>query len=190
MKKIYLLLIAFIVLTACEDFLGRRPYDKVSSETAFESAILAENVVNGVYSNLIYDYVTVDAARVNWDAFSSVMDPTNSLCTSKYNYLTGKILTNNSLFLTYWKRYYEGINRANDVINNIHRVPDMTDEHKAMRIAECKFIRAYHYYRLNCLWRGVPIYLENYAPAEYTKPRSSEEDVWQLIIKDCTDAIE
>lgn len=190
MKKIYLLLIAFIVLTACEDFLGRRPYDKVSSETAFESAILAENVVNGVYSNLIYDYVTVDAARVNWDAFSSVMDPTNSLCTSKYNYLTGKILTNNSLFLTYWKRYYEGINRANDVINNIHRVPDMTDEHKAMRIAECKFLRAYHYYRLNCLWRGVPIYLENLAPAEYTKPRSSEEEVWQLIIDDCTAAIE
>ena len=190
MKKIYLILIAIIALTACEDFLGRRPYDKVSSETAFESAILAENVVNGVYSNLIYDYVTVDAARVNWDAFSSVIDPTNSLCTSKYNYLTGKILTNNSLFLTYWKRYYEGINRANDVINNIHRVPDMTDEHKAKRIAECKFIRAYHYYRLNCLWRGVPIYLENLAPSEYTKPRSSEEDVWQLIIDDCTDAIE
>ena len=190
MKKIYLLLIAFIALTACEDFLGRRPYDKVSSETAFESAILAENVVNGVYSNLIYDYATVDAARVNWDAFSSVMDPTNSLCTSKYNYLTGKILTNNSLFLTYWKRYYEGINRANDVINNMHRVPDMTDEQKAKRIAECKFIRAYHYYRLNCLWRGVPIYLENYAPSEYTKPRSTEEQVWQLIIDDCTAAIE
>ena len=190
MKKIYLLTIAIIVLTACEDFLGRRPYDKVSSETAFESAILAENVVNGVYSNLIYDYVTVDAARVNWDAFSSVMDPTNSLCTSKYNYLTGKILTNNSMFQTYWKRYYEGINRANDVINNIHRVPDMTDEHKAKRIAECKFIRAYHYYRLNCLWRGVPIYLENLAPSEYTRPRSSEEEVWQLIIDDCTAAIE
>ena len=85
MKKIYLILIAFIALTSCEDFLGRRPYDKISSETAFESAFLAENVVNGVYSNLIYDYVTVDAARVNWDAFSSVMDPTNSLCTSKYN---------------------------------------------------------------------------------------------------------
>ena len=190
MKKIYLLTIAIVVLTACEDFLGRRPHDKVSSETAFESAILAENVVNGVYSNLIYDYVTVDAARVNWDAFSSVMDPTNSLCTSKYNYLTGKILTNNSMFQTYWKRYYEGINRANDVINNINRVPDMTDEHKAKRIAECKFIRAYHYYRLNCLWRGVPIYLENLAPAEYTKPRSSEEEVWQLIIDDCTAAIE
>ena len=190
MKKIYLLTIAIVVLTACEDFLGRHPHDKVSSETAFESAILAENVVNGVYSNLIYDYVTVDAARVNWDAFSSVMDPTNSLCTSKYNYLTGKILTNNSIFQTYWKRYYEGINRANDVINNINRVPDMTDEHKAKRIAECKFIRAYHYYRLNCLWRGVPIYLENLAPAEYTKPRSSEEEVWQLIIDDCTAAIE
>ena len=189
MKKIYLLFISIVALAGCEDFLNRYPYDNINSESAFESAILAEGVVNGVYSNLIYDYATVDAARVNWDAFSSVMDPTNSLCTSKYNYLTGKIQTNNSIFLTYWKRYYEGINRANDVINNLHKVPDMTQELKDRRIAECKFIRAYHYYRLNCLWRGVPVYLENLAPAEYTRPRSSEKDVWQVIINDCTDAI-
>ena len=189
MKKIYLLFISIVSLAGCEDFLNRYPYDNINSESAFESAILAEGVVNGVYSNLIYDYATVDAARVNWDAFSSVMDPTNSLCTSKYNYLTGKIQTNNSIFLTYWKRYYEGINRANDVINNLHKVPDMTQELKDRRIAECKFIRAYHYYRLNCLWRGVPVYLENLAPAEYTRPRSSEKDVWQVIINDCTDAI-
>ena len=189
MKKIYLLFISIVALAGCEDFLNRFPYDNINSESAFESAILAEGVVNGVYSNLIYDYATVDAARVNWDAFSSVMDPTNSLCTSKYNYLTGKIQTNNSIFLTYWKRYYEGINRANDVINNLHKVPDMTQELKDRRIAECKFIRAYHYYRLNCLWRGVPVYLENLAPAEYTRPRSSEKDVWQVIINDCTDAI-
>lgn len=189
MKKLYILFISIAALTACEDFLGRHPHDKVSSETAFASKTLAEGTVVGVYSNLIYDYATEDAARVNWDVFSSVMDPTNSLCSSKYNYLTGRIQTNNSMFLTYWKRYYEGINRANDVINNIHQVPDMDDALKAKRVAECKFIRAYHYYRLNCLWRGVPIYLENLAPSEYTKARSTEQQVWDQIIKDCTDAI-
>lgn len=104
MKKLYILFISIAALTACEDFLGRHPHDKVSSETAFASKTLAEGTVVGVYSNLIYDYATEDAARVNWDVFSSVMDPTNSLCSSKYNYLTGRIQTNNSMFLTYWKR--------------------------------------------------------------------------------------
>ena len=73
----------------------------------------------------------------------------------------GTIQPNDASFPTYWKRFYEGINRANDVINNIASCPTMSDALKRQRIAECKFLRAFHYYRLNCLWRGVPVYLEN-----------------------------
>lgn len=94
------------------------------------------------------------------------------------------------MFQTYWKRFYEGINRANDVIENIGRVPDMSDATKAKRIAECKFLRAYHYYRLNALWRGVPYYDRNLAPDEYRLGRSSEEEIWRLVVKDCTDCID
>lgn len=85
------------------------------------------------------------------------MDPQEGIVNLDYNYLFGTLQPNNSMFQTYWKRFYEGINRANDVIENIGRVPDMSDATKAKRIAECKFLRAYHYYRLNALWRGVPI---------------------------------
>ena len=60
---------------------------------------------------------------------------------------------------------------------------------KAVRKAECLALRAYFYYRLNALWGGVPVYLENLAPEEYTKGRSSEADVWQRVIADCTDAL-
>lgn len=66
----------------------------------------------------------------------------------------------------------------------------MKSELKQRRIAECRFIRALYYYKLNCRWRGVPIYLENLAPDEYTKARSSEEAVWQTIIDDCTYCID
>lgn len=192
MKKniLFALSLSAMVFSGCEGFLDRSPYDEVSSETAFASEVLAEEAVVGVYSNITYDYTALDPARFNWDVFSSVMDPSNSLLSSKYNYLVGRVQPNNSMFLTYWKRFYEGVNRANDVINNIGNVPDMDESLKERRIAECKFLRAYHYYRLNCLWRGVPIYLENLAPSQYTKARSSEEEVWDQIIADCTDAIE
>ena len=183
MKKIYYMIaVAALLLTSCDDFLNRSSKSSISSDNVFESKDLAEGVVIGVYANLAYDYNAYD--RVFFDAYASPLD-----ALTRPTYLAGNIQSNNSMFLTYWKRFYEGINRANDVINNISRTPDMSEELKGQRIAECKFLRAWHYYRLNCLWRGVPIYLENLAPQEYTRPRDTEEKVWRQIISDCTDCI-
>ncbi len=191
MKKIsiYVRLTLTLMLGGCSDFLDLSPYDQINSSAAFSTTSLAESTVAAVYGNLLYDYNNGDRSRINWDAFSSVMDPKPAHIHLNYSYLTGAIQSNNGMFLTYWKRYYEGINRANDVINHIGSCPTMSDEVKRQRIAECKFLRAYHYYRLNVLWRGVPIYLENLAPDEYTRGRATEEEVWQAILKDLDDCI-
>lgn len=188
--KISILGAGLLSLISCNEFLDRYPYSENSSSTMFSSATLAESVVTGVYSNLLYDYNSTDRSVLNWDSFSSVMDPQEGIVNLDYNYLFGTLQPNNSMFQTYWKRFYEGINRANDVIENIGRVPDMSDATKAKRIAECKFLRAYHYYRLNALWRGVPYYDRNLAPDEYRLGRSSEEEIWRLVVKDCTDCID
>lgn len=188
--KISILGAGLLSLISCNEFLDRYPYSENSSSTMFSSATLAESVVTGGYSNLLYDYNSTDRSVLNWDSFSSVMDPQEGIVNLDYNYLFGTLQPNNSMFQTYWKRFYEGINRANDVIENIGRVPDMSDATKAKRIAECKFLRAYHYYRLNALWRGVPYYDRNLAPDEYRLGRSSEEEIWKLVVKDCTDCID
>jgi hypothetical protein len=52
-----------------------------------------------------------------------------------------------------------------------------------------QFLRAWAYFHLNVLWRGVPIYTENVASNEATKARSSESEVWDLILSDLTDCI-
>ena len=182
-----ILSVAALAASSCNGFLDRYPYDEVSSKTVYSSAQLAENAVVGVYSNLISDYIS--ETGLNWDALSSCIDPADESVSLRYPFLTGKIQSNGSMFSDHWKRFYEGINRANDVINNIGGTEALSQEVRDKRIAECKFIRAYYYYRLNCLWRGVPVYLENLAPTEYTKGRSSEDDVWQVIIDDLSDVI-
>lgn len=179
-----------LVFAGCNKFLDRYPYDKVSSNTVFQSSSLAEAAVIAVYSNNIYDYVSADLSRLNWDAFAGVLDPYYDCFYSDYYFLGGTAQTNGACFLTYWKRLYEGINRANDVIEHISAVPDMSKELKARRIAECKFFRAWYYYKLNALWCGVPIYEKNLAPSEYTRARSSKDDVWDFIIGDLNYCIE
>lgn len=189
-KNIFCVSAAVLMLDSCEGFLNMYPHDQNSANSMFTSATLAESVVIGAYSNLLYDYNSTDRSVLNWDSFASVMDPSESINYLDYNYMFGSLQPSNAMFSRYWKRLFEGVNRANDVIENIGNVPDMTDATKAQRIAECRFLRAYHYYRLNALWRGVPIYRTNLAPDEYTVPRSSEEDVWNFIIEDCTACIE
>lgn len=192
-SKIYIKILGLgilLSLVSCDKFLNRYPYNENSSESMFQSATLAESVVIGVYSNLLYDYNTTEPSVLNWDAISSVLDPQEGGASLHFSYLFGTVQASNSMFSQYWKRFYEGVNRANDVIENISKVPDMLDAIKSKRIAECRFLRAYNYYRLNSLWRGVPIYEKNLAPTEYVRGRSSEEDVWQFIIDDCTACIE
>ena len=189
-KNILYVSAAAFMLSSCDGFLNMYPHDQNSSESMFKSATLAESVVIGAYSNLLYDYNSTDRSVLNWDSFASVLDPSESINYLDYNYLFGTLQPNNGMFSQYWKRLYEGVNRANDVIENISKVPDMSEELKSQRIAECKFLRAYHYYRLNALWKGVPIYKKNLAPDEYTAPRATEEEVWNFIIEDCTACIE
>ena len=192
MKNIFkaiILTMGVLAAIGCDDFLNRFPYDEVSSNTVYNSAQMAEAAVVGAYSNLVYDYVSADLDRINWDVFAGVIDPYYDNYYSNYLYLNGNIQTNASIFLTYWKRLYEGVSRANEILDNIGSVPDMSAETKACRIAECKFIRAYHYYKLNALWGGVAIYKENIAPEEYNKPRATADQVWDFIIQDLTDCI-
>ena len=125
MKKLYILFVAAAAMVSCKGFLDRAPFNQNSSESMFTSSVLAESVVTGVYSNLLYDFNTTDRSVLNWDSFSSVMDPSESINNLDYNYLFGTVLANNGMFTQYWKRFYEGVNRANDVIANIGSVPNI-----------------------------------------------------------------
>ena len=56
-------------------------------------------------------------------------------------------------------------------------------------IAEVKILRAFFYYKLNAVFRGVPYYDVPVLITEANKPRSSEIEIWEACVKDLTDAI-
>jgi len=194
-KNIALLLttsLVFLGMTGCDNnLLDTVPTNSFSSANVWSSPTLARAAVMGVYNELYTKFSQNYAGAsmgVPYDAFSSVMDIDMNWKGSCFA-ISGSCTPSDGNVATHYKFYYTIVYRANDVINNIDKVPDMADTEKAQLKAECKFLRAWAYFYLNVLWKGVPLYTENVETTEATKPRSTEEEVWNQVIADLTDCI-
>lgn len=68
----------------------------------------------------------------------------------------------NSVSQSEWTYLYRGINYANQCIDNIPAVPDVSEEIKNKSLAEARFLRAYYYYRLFLNFgERIPIYTKS-----------------------------
>lgn len=188
MKKI-LIIPAFLLLTlvACrKNLLNTTPYSQLATANMWTSDNLTDQGVNGIYNALRLDIISgasnLELYQFDRLGFTGQTRNADAL-------LTGTITPSNGLFSTAWRNFYEGIIRANDAIANIPLKSPSPDDKKARLIAESKFLRAYFYFRLNQLWKGVPIYLEPASYDAFDKPRSTEAEVWNQVIADLTDCI-
>lgn len=185
MKKIKLIIIIFAInfLAGCQnDLLDTAPYNSIGSTTMWNTESLADLGVIGVYNTLRQDYVGLNRWYFDQDGFVGM----NRNATALTN---GNITSGDGLFLNYWKQNYEGIHRANDAIKNLQEVAPLTPEKKGRLVAECKFLRAWFYFNLNMVYKGVPVYLEPVTLSEANKGRETEAKVWEIIIADLTDCI-
>lgn len=188
MKKILTIIFTIAVLTGCKkDLLETAPYSQIASETMWTTDNLTDQGMTGVYALLRYGISSGGASGVvlyQMDAlgFTGQTSGAESL-------LSGTITASNGYFSTHWQNLYEGIQRSNDAIKNIPLKSPSSPEKKARYIAEAKFLRAYFYFRLNQLYKGVPIYLAPFNPEEATKARSTEAQVWEQIVADLTAVI-
>ncbi|OJX91070.1 MAG: RagB/SusD family nutrient uptake outer membrane protein [Paludibacter sp. 47-17] len=189
MKKVILyLVVVFLVLGCDSDFLETSPYSAISSETMWTTDNLTDLGMTGVYA----------ALRLGIGS-SSTTSPYELYETDRFGFtgqsrfdeslLRGTITAGDGLFSTMWKNFYEGIQRSNDAIKNIPLKSPSSDTKKARYVAEAKFMRAYFYFRLNQLYKGVPLYLEPFTADEAQKPRATEEEIWEQIVVDLTECI-
>lgn len=83
----------------------------------------------------------------------------------------------------YWNALYVGVKRANVVIEKVPAIT-MDNDLKTRYIAEAKFIRGLIYFDLVRAWGGVPLVTTTDPPVKL--PRSSSDDVFNLVISDLT----
>ena len=189
MKKSFIISSLFIfALSSCKkNLLDTTPYSQLSTESMWTSDNLTDLGVNGIYSALRLGIQTGGESNLEiyqYDRLGLTGQYRNS-----DGLMAGTATPSNGIFASNWQNLYEGIIRANDAIKNIPLKSPSDDTKKARLVAEAKFLRAYFYFRLNQLYKGVPIYLEPTKYDAFTKPRSSEQDVWNQVIHDLTDCI-
>lgn len=183
MKKYILLLATAGLLSSCYD-LDQFPQDKVSSGTFWKTEEHAHQGMMGVYNlmkneNVFGMYYFQDGlGEIGYGMHEAVMQGT-------YTDRTGIIKDK-------WQITYEGIARANVVLQNVDRV-DMSDELKAEYKGEAKFMRALYYFHLLDFYGGVPLYDETTVISDefmhMKKPRTTADETRQFILDDLEEAI-
>lgn len=184
LSKYILALGTITLLSGCQkDLLDTLPYGSVGSGSMWTSENLADQGVVGVYQTLRLGYVGLN--RYTFDYAGSI-----SMWRDQGPLTAGNVTPGNGLFSDYWKQHYEGIHRANDAIVNLAtpKAP-LTDQKRGRLLAEVKFLRAFFYFNLNSVFKGVPVYLEPVTVEQMSKGRDTEQKVWEVIINDLTDCI-
>jgi hypothetical protein len=96
------------------------------------------------------------------------------------------IASDNIYFRGKWRGMYDGIARANDVLQILPDVFDITEPQRAQIIAEARFLRGHFHFELKKMYNNVPYIDENiYDPnnLESTKIPNTE-DIWPKIEAD------
>jgi len=98
-------------------------------------------------------------------------------------------ITANLMGASYWNDPYQGIFRANTLLQKLPEIP-MEDSLKVRFGAEAKALRAYYYFNLVRMFKNIPLILEPLSIQAINDPEQAKpEAIYAQIEKDLTDAI-
>jgi len=172
MKKsiIISLVLSTMVIFGCDQGMDIAPTASVTEDSFWERDSDALQAVNGIYAEM-------DGRPMGLDNRTDIA----------YTQLT-PLVPSDGTVTGNWNRYYRGVRKANDVINNIDQV-EFGDFDLLERLeAEARFLRAYFYTQLTSLWGDVPLILETIDINEHIG-RTERELVVDFIIEELDDII-
>jgi len=182
-------ILIILLFNSCEGFLDKNPQGNLT-QSAFPvsetDALLATNAVYSSVRSWYYNsggYPILDIMSDDAHKGSNVNDQIATVGA----YDKFQITPTQDGLDRWWATLYEGIKRANVVIE---KIPDiaMDETLKSRFIAEARFLRGLFYFDLVRAWGGVPIVTSIKPVLGLT--RSSAEDVFELVKTDLIFAID
>lgn len=202
--------VALFAASSCSDlkfgnaFLEKAPGADMTLEQIFSSKLYAERELIGAYASLRtcltvhsnngnYEFQN-GGNKIGWDNLDTMTDLMQSHCTwggviktyyaGTYNAEAENEGYGKFGFHPDQEGAWTGIRRAWIFINNVDRVPDMTDEEKKVRKGEARMIIALQMHEMLRHFGGVPI-LDDYATPE----NEMTADYSRRTVRQCVDFI-
>ena len=176
-----------LLLAGCGQFLTREPEDFISPETSYDTEEALDKALNGVYDmlghrNLYGGYFLYYCGFDADDGHYSRDSP--AVGAHVYNFSSTDI----TVFYV-WESLYKGISRANLLLKNVDKNPDIDPDYRNRIRGEALSLRAYYYFLLVSLYGDVPLLLEPVTdPDNILIPRTDSGEVYAQILRDLTDA--
>lgn len=178
--------------TACEEsFLQQDPLGQLTASNFFQTEEHAIWATNGIYNILrdweVHVFSYIGLTDIISDDSDKGSTPTDANFLLEIDNLTFD--ASNIAFSTVWGGYYQGIYRANLVLQRVPEI-EMDEELKVRLLGEAAFLRAYFYFKLVRWFGDLPLILEPLEPNEYEQARVDQDLVYQQIEADLLAAIE
>lgn len=184
-----------LVISACsKDFLEREPIGPISENILANKdgvnglLVGAYSLLDGVGSN---QGNTQDLGVNNTYVSNVAADEAHKgggyCCQTNRSELENYTYTSsNSILLEKWRLYYAGIQRANDVLRLLQKLPEgeLSESEITQVVAEARFLRGVYHFEAAKMWRNIP-YLDetvNYESGNYLI--GNTVPVWPLIEAD------
>jgi hypothetical protein len=191
MKKLlissFILLFFALTFAMCKKQLNLQPLGELTEQTFYQTEADFDAASLSPYATLLTYYY--DQFGSGWyqpmlwpdDDVTSPGSGSNSI--EDFNWLPG-----NGNFQLVWQITYQGIQRANIVLEQLPKATKFADTTKKTRYeAEAKFMRAYFNFILATNWGTPPIVSTTAKSLEETRaPNSKPGEIWDLIVSDLT----
>lgn len=188
-RNIFITGVMMMALFSCsEDFLEVQPKGTSLESSYYKNADEATSALVAVYDVMSFNQSAWDNMLTFFNAGSDdnygASVPGDAI--SLFSFFQ---LTPDNMPRSFWGLHYQGIFRANVLLEKLPGVP-MDANLKARYAAECKAMRAYYHFNLVRIFGNVPLMTRAISPSEaQTYPQSKREDVYKQIEQDLKDAM-
>lgn len=189
MKNIRLFILGFAILLSangCNNKLELLPKDFLVPQNYFNNKNDLNSSLTSVYNALNeqatysdfyqYMYSGTDESIINTRLTENAV-PSTYTANANSVYIAGL-----------WTTLYEGINRANLLLENIDKPKGVTDNERNIIKGEAVFLRAYYYFLLTQWFGNIPLKLSSTKTAEADIAFTSSKNVYDFIITEMTTA--
>lgn len=190
MKKIYLvaaLTSAILVAASCSDNLDIKQHGTLNYDTYYqtdEQYLSADAAMYSTYAGLEYNLMLCRNMLTD-DFIAGGAQRGDNFDLENMNEFSFD--AEESYIQSIFSTYYTVIYKANVILGHVPADGDATAQ---LVRAEAKVFRAWCYFDLISQFGNPPIVDHELAPSEYNVPNGSTEELWALVEKDLTEAIE